>query len=138
MVNKKDCIFCNILKGKAPCTKIYEDKKTFSFLDINPVVKGHTLVIPKKHYETMDQMDKETANAVISTTQKIGKAILKFNEGYNVNQNNNSAAGQLVPHVHYHVIPRNEGDKLKCTWENLKLTDEEVNSLKQKIIKLLK
>ena len=63
------CIFCKILKGEAVSTKLYEDSKTYAFLDASPASEGHSLVIPKKHYETMDEMDKETASAVMKTTQ---------------------------------------------------------------------
>ena len=133
----KDCVFCKILKGEVPSDKVYEDKQTYAFLDVSPIAKGHTLVIPKKHYETMDEMDEKTANAVIKTTQKIGKAIIKFNDGYNVNQNNKSAAGQLVPHVHYHVIPRNKEDNIKFNCNNLKLSKVEFENIKEKIQNLL-
>ncbi len=134
----KDCIFCKILKGDAPATKVYEDKETFAFLDLHPVSKGHILVIPKKHFETMDEMDEKTANAVLKTTQKIAKVILKFNEGYNVNQNNKPEGGQIVPHVHYHVIPRNKGDGLIFDWPSIELSDTEVIELQKKIQSFLK
>lgn len=133
----KYCVFCKILKGEVTSTKVYEDKKTYAFLDVNPVAKGHTLVIPKKHYETMDEMDEDTANAVMKTTQKIAKVILELNEGYNVNQNNKSAGGQLVPHVHYHIIPRNNGDHMRFTWDKLDLSEKEFESIKEKIQNLL-
>ncbi len=132
-----NCVFCKILKGKAPSTKLYEDEKSYAFLDVSPAAEGHSLVIPKKHYETMDEMDEESANAVIKTTQKIGKAILKLNEGYNVNQNNKIAAGQIVPHVHYHIIPRNKGDKISFSCENFKPSEEEFENMKKKIQNLL-
>ena len=63
----KECVFCKILNGEVSATKVYEDDKTFAFLDLDPVSRGHTLVIPKKHFETMDEMDEETANAVMKT-----------------------------------------------------------------------
>ena len=134
----KNCIFCKILKGDAPATKVYEDDKTFVFLDASPVSKGHTLVIPKKHFETMDEMDEETSTAVMNTTKKIAKIILKFNEGYNVNQNNKPAGGQIVPHVHYHVIPRNSGDGFLFDWPAMKLSDEEFLEIQEKIQSFLK
>lgn len=133
----KDCVFCKILKGEVSSTKIYEDDKTYVFLDANPVTNGHSLVIPKKHYETMDEMDEESASAVIKTTQKIGSAMLKFNEGYNVNQNNKSAAGQLVPHVHYHIIPRYKGDNINFNCDVLKTSEEEFENMRKKIQNLL-
>ena len=134
----KECVFCKILKGEVPATKVNEDDKTFAILDLVPVSKGQTLVIPKKHFETMDEMDEETANAVIKTTQKIAKAILRFNEGYNVNQNNKHAGGQIVPHVHYHVIPRNEGDGMNHCWKKLDMSNNEITELQNKIQSFLK
>jgi len=134
----ENCIFCKILKGEVPCDKVYEDDKTFAFLDLNPVAKGHTLVIPKKHYETMDEMDEETATAVINTTQKVARAILTFNDGYNVNQNNKPEAGQVVPHVHYHVVPRNAKDGLHYPGNKINLSKKDINDLKKKIQTFLK
>ena len=134
----KECVFCKILNGEVSATKVYEDDKTIAFLDLDPVSRGHTLVIPKKHFETMDEMDEETANAVMKTIQKIAKAVLKFNEGYNVNQNNKPAGGQIVPHVLYHVIPRNEGDGMNHCWEKLDLSNEEISELQSKIQSFLK
>jgi histidine triad (HIT) family protein len=126
------------MNGNAPATKVYEDDKTLAFLDLNPVAKGHTLVIPKKHFETMDELDEETAAAVIKTIQKIAKALLKFNDGYNVNQNNKPEAGQIVPHVHYHVVPRNSDDGLHYCWNKIDLSDNEMNEVKDKIQTFLK
>ena len=134
----KNCIFCKILTGEIPSEKIYEDQKTYVFLDASPIAIGHMLVIPKKHYETMDEMDPKTANAVIKTTQKIGRTILKFNKGYNVNQNNKPTAGQVVPHVHYHLIPRNNNDDLKFSWKNIKFDKKYFQETKTKIQKFLK
>ncbi|MBT4334650.1 HIT family protein [archaeon] len=132
------CIFCKIINGDVPCDKVYEDDKTLAFLDLNPVARGHTLVIPKKHFETMDEMDEETAAAVIETTQKIARAVLKFNDGYNVNQNNKPEAGQVVPHVHYHIVPRNSGDGLHYCWNKIDLSEKEIDEVKVKIQTFLK
>ena len=125
------------MKGEIPSIKIYEDDKSYAFLDVHPAAEGHTLVIPKIHYETMDEMDEESAKAVMKTTQKIGKVMLNLNEGYNVNQNNKGAAGQLVPHVHYHIIPRNKGDKISFNCENSKPSEEEFENMRKKIQNLL-
>jgi histidine triad (HIT) family protein len=110
----KDCIFCKIIKkevGKAEDI-IYEDKRTIAFLDITPAQKkgGHTLVIPKKHYELVTDMSDEDAKAVMLTIKRLSKALLKFGEGMNIIQNNKKIAGQYVLHAHFHLIPRFEGD----------------------------
>jgi len=105
-----DCIFCKIVKGEVPADKVYEDDHSFAFLDISPVTAGHTLVIPKKHYVTIMDMEKEDLDKFMETVQKVSKAIEKYSEGVNLLQNNHEVAGQVVPHVHFHVIPRRAGD----------------------------
>ena len=132
-----NCIFCKIVKGEINHNKVYEDKDTIAFLDISPVNKGHTLVIPKKHYELITDIPENELNAVIQTVQKIAKAINKISEGFNIFQNNKTTAGQLVPHVHFHVIPRFKGDKLKFTWPNQKYKPKEAEQLANKIKNLL-
>ena len=90
----EDCIFCKIARGDIPCTSVFESEELIAFLDISPVNKGHTLLVPKAHMETLFDMP---AGAVMKATGA---------EGLNVVQNNYSAAGQQVPHVHWHLIPR--------------------------------
>ena len=102
-----DCIFCKIARGDIPCSKVYEDEKTLAFLDIGPVSKGHTLVIPKEHAEKIYELNLDNAAAIIKTIQKVGLAIEKaFNCDFNILNNNGEKAGQLVKHVHFHIIPR--------------------------------
>jgi len=91
-----NCIFCKIIKKEVPATKVYEDKNTFAFLDVSPVNYGHTLVIPKKHYETIDKMPKNELDKTIETVQKIAKVLDKISQGVNIMQNNKEAAGQLL------------------------------------------
>lgn len=131
-----DCIFCKIIKGEIPCTKVYEDKKTVAFLDINPINKGHTLVVPKEHFETVENTPEKTLSETIAVVKKIIVAIDKLNEGSNVGVNNKSAAGQLVPHVHFHVIPRNKGDGLKH-WGSKKYEKGEAEAVAEQIKRLL-
>lgn len=132
-----DCIFCKIIKGEIPCTKVYEDKNTIAFLDINPVNPGHTLVVPKAHYETIEETPEKTLSEAIAVVKKIIIAIDQLNEGSNVGVNNKSAAGQLVPHVHFHVIPRNKGDGLKH-WGSRKYEKDEAEAVAEQIKRLLK
>ncbi len=131
------CIFCKIIKGEIPCAKVYEDSETLAFLDISPCNKGHTLVIPKKHYETIDQMPVEELKDLIAKVQKISKAVKETTsaEGYNVNQNNGKAAGQLVNHVHFHIIPRFNNDGHSFDWTHLKYEEDEMNRLADTIKK---
>ena len=107
-----DCIFCKIVKKEIPAHIVYEDKKTLAFLDIASASPkgGHTLVLPKNHYELVSEISEEDSKAVMLTIQKLSKALLQFSEGLNIIQNNKKVAGQLVPHVHFHLIPRFEDD----------------------------
>ncbi len=110
----KDCIFCKIIKKEIGQSKdiIYEDDKTIAFLDITPAQKkgGHTLIIPKKHYELVTDMSDADAKAVMLTIKKLSKALLQFSQGMNIIQNNKRVAGQYVNHVHFHLIPRFDND----------------------------
>jgi len=106
------CIFCKMINKDFPTRAVYEDEKTFAFLDIKPVNPGHILVIPKKHYANIEDISAEDLVAVILTVKKMG-ALLKTKlgvAGYNIMENNDPVAGQNVAHLHFHVIPRHEGD----------------------------
>jgi histidine triad (HIT) family protein len=133
-----DCIFCKIANKEIPASVVYEDNDSIAFLDINPVAKGHTLVIPKKHFETIKEIEGDNLAKVMGAVKKIAEALLKKNEGINVMQNNNSAAGQIVPHLHFHVIPRNKGDGLKFNWPSKKLNENEFKEAQEEIKNLLK
>jgi len=109
------CIFCKIVAGEIPSYKIYEDKNTFAFLDIKPINPGHVLVVSKKHYQNIEEITEDDLRDLILVVKKIG-AILKTKlgvAGYNVYENNDPVAGQAVPHIHFHVIPRTENDGFK-------------------------
>ena len=109
----EQCLFCGIVAGKIPAKKVYEDDHVIGFLDINPRNPGHTLVIPKKHAETLLDMSEKDAGRLFESVQKVA-AIVKngtSSQGISIGQSNGQAAGQVVRHVHVHVIPRfaNEG-----------------------------
>ena len=107
----KDCIFCKIINGDAPCYKIYEDPDTLAFLSIANDYYGHTLVIPKKHFESLLDADEKTTASVMKAVQKISNHYVK-NLGYdgvNVFVNNGEASGQVVFHLHAHIAPRKKG-----------------------------
>lgn len=109
------CIFCQIIAGTIPSYKIYEDEKTIAFLDIKPVSLGHTLVLPKKHVANLEEILPEDLMAVMKTIQKIGK-LLKTRldvPGYNLIVNNDPVAGQEIPHLHFHLVPRRAYDGLQ-------------------------
>ena len=106
-----DCIFCKIMAGEIPCTKVYEDDNIFAFLDISPVYKGHTLVIPKIHCASINDIEEEVLHKWMSGVQKVAKAVQSGTgvKGVNLIMNNGSTAGQIVFHAHMHIIPRAEG-----------------------------
>ncbi|MDR1125830.1 MAG: HIT family protein [Deltaproteobacteria bacterium] len=112
------CIFCKIAKGEIPSSKVYEDDFVLAFLDLNPASLGHALVIPKKHAATLLDLEPGSGEALLQAMRKIGKALRKVvkADGFNCLQNNFSAAGQEVMHLHWHVIPRHEGDQVIKTW----------------------
>jgi len=107
------CLFCGIVAGKIPCKKVYEDDHSIGFLDINPRNPGHTLVIPKKHFETILDMPEKEAGKLFESVQKVAVMVKNGtnSQGISIGQSNGQAAGQVVRHVHVHVIPRfaNEG-----------------------------
>lgn len=109
-----DCIFCRIVKGEIPCAKTYETDAILSFLDIGPVNKGHALIIPKRHYANLFELPPEIGAELATAMRIVGKAVMDATgaEGLNVGMNNFEAAGQLVPHAHFHLIPRFTGDGL--------------------------
>ena len=133
-----DCIFCKIIAGKVPCDKVYEDASTIAFLDISPASLGHTLVMPKDHCETFDEMQESKVKSLALTVQKIARAIKKISKGYNLIQNNKKIAGQIVPHVHFHLVPRNENDWIEWKRPFQKYSDAETKRFLGKIKTLLK
>ncbi len=108
-----DCIFCKIVKGEIPTLKVYENSSVLSFLDVNPCSLGHTIIIPKKHYQRIEDIPEEELNELFSVITKLVKIIpgVVGTTDCNIGLNNGKLAGQEVPHVHFHIIPRFEGDK---------------------------
>lgn len=107
-------IFAKILRGEIPCHKVYEDEHTLAFLDILPRSDGHTLIIPKQAARNILDVSAQNLAAVIATTQKIAQAAQKAfaADGITINQYSESAGGQEVFHLHFHVIPRHDGKPL--------------------------
>jgi len=135
-----ECIFCKIVNGSLPCYKIYESEKSLAFLDRSPVHKGHTLVIPKKHSETIIDTDEDILRDMVVATKKTSKAIyegLKI-EGFNIGINQFEAAGQVVPHLHIHIIPRYKNDGLKSWPSRAYGSEDEIRKSQEKITRLLK
>ncbi len=109
-----DCVFCKVVKGELPAYKVYEDEKTLAFLDIYPVYKGHTLVVPKVHTENISDISESDLAAVAATSKKVAELLKKkLNcDGINLVQSNGKAASQVIMHFHMHVVPRFVNDGL--------------------------
>ncbi|MCK5061492.1 HIT family protein [Candidatus Parcubacteria bacterium] len=110
-----DCIFCKIVAGDIPSYKVYEDEHVLAFFDILPISPGHTIVAPKSHEADVEALSDEEFSAMALAVKKIGKAMMDGLgvKGYSVFLDNKSAANQHVPHAHFHVVPRAEGDGLE-------------------------
>lgn len=115
MVYDNNNIFAKILRGELPCIKVFEDDRTLAFMDIMPQADGHVLIIPKEPAVTLLDLSEEGAVAAIRTTRRIAIAVKKALgvEGIHVAQLNGAAAGQTVPHIHFHVIPHAAGTVLR-------------------------
>lgn len=130
-----DCIFCKIIAGELPAYKIYEDDHVLAILDINPVSDGHTLIMPKKHSENMMNTDSPVLEQMITVTKRVAAAVVKAfdKQAFNLNMNNGRLAGQIVPHLHWHIIPREEGDGLKLWPSKDEINDAAAKSIVNKI-----
>ena len=113
-----DCIFCKIIAGHIPAMKVYEDADSIAFLDVGPLADGHTLLVPRQHFATIAEIPPAVLGACAAQLPRLAAAILQATaaEGVNILQNNGSAAGQVVQHVHIHLIPRRVGDGLGFRW----------------------
>ena len=118
MTKVSDCIFCKIAAGEVPCIKLVADECALAFLDIGPLAEGHVLLIPRDHVVTIDQMDPDAAAKMLRHLPALARAVQAATgcAGTNVLQNNGKAAHQVVPHVHFHIIPRNAGDAFHFNW----------------------
>lgn len=135
-----DCVFCRIIKGEIPSTKIYEDDKVLAFLDIAPFNPGHAVIVPKDHNHSITTIDLDYLTAVMAIAPKIGTALMRATgaEGFNILQNNGHVAGQTVPHVHFHVIPRFADDSVIISGTPTKYESfDAMNELASKIMEHL-
>ncbi len=135
-----DCIFCKIITGEIPSTKVFENEHVLAFLDISQVTKGHTLVIPKVHKENVYELTPDMAKSIFEVVPEIARALKKaFNPiGLNTINNNGEAAGQSVFHYHLHLIPRyGEGDGFGAVWKThtSEYTPEDLQAMAQSISK---
>ncbi len=138
-MSSDDCVFCKMVAGQIPVAKIYEDKVVLAFLDIGPVSDGHTLVIPKKHFTKLHECPADILAEVGARLGKIGGAVADAMgaEGYNLLCNNGRAAGQVVEHLHFHIIPRNSGDGVFNSWPAYKYPEGKIEQIAAKICEKL-
>ncbi|RNI14045.1 HIT family protein [Methanohalophilus sp. RSK] len=107
-----ECLFCRIINGEVPSHKVYEDEHSYAFLDIYPTSRGHTVVLPKEHITSFLEMNEENTAELFASVNRIAKKVIAVTDapGVNIGINNGLVAGQTVPHVHVHIIPRYEND----------------------------
>jgi histidine triad (HIT) family protein len=120
-----ETIFSKILRGEIPCHKVYEDEHVLAFLDINPISRGHTLVIPREPAETIDKLSDEASAAIGRVLPRLSRAVLAATgaTAFNILQNNGPAAHQAAFHVHFHIIPKFDDSGLGIDWPSGKLED---------------
>lgn len=116
MMKDGNCIFCKIAKKEIKAEIVAESNNFIAFLDIDPKAKGHALVIPKKHFVTLLDIPSRLGEEMLNFTKKIASEVLdkRYGDGFNVIMNNLEPAGQIVKHAHIHIIPRKDGDGLRC------------------------
>jgi histidine triad (HIT) family protein len=140
IMNEANCIFCKIITGELPSTKVYEDDRVLALLDIGPIAKGHVLVIPKKHSEMITDTEADTLTSVMLVVKKIAQAQLTGlgADGVNITQANGAVAGQIVPHIHFHLIPRFKDDNINFNWQAQSYSDNnEMTEFAEKIVQNL-
>jgi histidine triad (HIT) family protein len=137
----KNCVFCKIISGEIPSSKLYEDELVFAFLDIAPINYGHLLVIPKEHHTSAATVPENVAGRMMNVGTKLGvaaKRILDV-EGFNLHLAEGACAGQVVMHAHLHVIPRGVEDGFHWGWRQLKYeSDAQRNEIAEKIKERIK
>ncbi len=134
-MNPEKCIFCRIARGEISCKKIYEDESSLAFLDINPAALGHALVIPKKHFENIFDIDSHSLEKLAHAVQKVAKNMrAQLGADVMILQNNGRHSGQIVDHMHYHVIPRREADGIHISQQRIQLKDDELEQIRKKLM----
>lgn len=130
-MREENCIFCKLANGEIPSATIYEDEDFRVILDLNPAAKGHALILPKEHAADLFEMPEERVQKAFALAKKMAgkmRDVLKC-DGFNLVQNNGTAAGQTVFHFHIHLIPRYENDGAGITWPQGSLSEEDKNEI---------
>jgi histidine triad (HIT) family protein len=129
------CVFCRIISGDLPAARLMESDQVLSFMDINPVNPGHALVVPKRHVRSLLDLQEEELHAAMSAVKRVARAVMEATDSpaFNVFQSDGEAAGQVIGHVHFHVIPRHPDDGLPRGWRQLRYTEGEMDALQAAI-----
>ena len=130
------CIFCKIINGEIPAFKIYEDEYVLCFLDISQASEGHTLIVPKKHFENLFDVDQETLNHMAQAVKMVTNLLKEKLGVTDVNLLNNSGtnAGQTVMHLHFHIIPRKEGDNINFSFQENEPNFDKLSQTQKKLV----
>jgi len=128
----ENCTFCKIVRHQLPASRVYEDERTMAFLDIRPANEGHALVVPKNHHENIHEIPDEELASLFKIVKKVADGVKKGThaDGISIFQNNGTAAGQVVFHIHVHIIPRFEE---KRTWQRRDASKQELDRIAGKI-----
>jgi len=139
MTTQQSCVFCGIVNRTVPAAIVLDTQHAFAFLDVAPLAPGHTLLIPKNHVETLKDMGANECQHLVAELPKLAGAILAATgaRAYNVLQNNGPDAGQVVGHVHFHIIPRTAGDGLGFRWNTTSYAEGQADVLQRDIRRLL-
>ncbi|MGR3310544.1 MAG: HIT family protein [Candidatus Brocadiales bacterium] len=138
--NQPGCVFCKIINRELPAARLYEDGEAISFLDINPVNFGHTLLMPKKHYELLLDIPGDELGRVMKILPSVARAVVAATkaDGFNIFQTNKPCAGQTVPHIHFHIVPRHIHDGFSFGWRQKKYGRDEMDRMLANIMSVLR
>lgn len=136
-MREENCIFCKIANGEIPSKSIYEDEDFNVILDLGPATRGHALILPKEHAANLFELPDETAQKIMLLAKKLGRQMMQNlkADGLNLVQNNGEAAGQTVHHFHLHLIPRYQDDGQHILWEPKESAPEQLEEIKNTILK---
>jgi len=131
----EDCVFCKIIAGEIPAAKIIETDKVVSFLDISPVNPGHALVVPRRHAASLLDLQQDELHVMIFVARRVAAAVTVAtgSPAFNIIQNDGEPAGQVIPHVHLHVVPRKPDDGMHFGWRQLSYGEGELEALQKAI-----
>jgi len=136
-MTEENCLFCRIVSGEVPSVVVFEDKNTLAFLDHRPLFPGHTLLVPREHYETLTDLPLEQIEPLFKNAQLLARAVETAMEAEGTFVAMNNRVSQSVPHLHIHIVPRRRKDGLKgFFWPRTKYkTQEEMEVVQQKIVR---